>query len=371
MRVLIAPDKFKGSLTAAEVAAALAVGIASARPDWVVDALPVADGGDGTVDAALAAGWDRLDVATVGPTGGPRTVAYAVRGDAAVVELASAVGMQALPGGVPDPVGASTFGLGTVVGHALDHGARRVVLALGGSASTDGGAGLLQGLGARIRDSEGRDLPVGGGALARAATLDLTGLHPAVAHAGFEVACDVDNPLLGPEGAAAVFAPQKGASVADVRVLEAAMSRWAEAVRAATGRDEADEPGAGAAGGTGFGAMSVLCARRRRGIDVVFELTGFDARLADADLVITGEGSLDEQSLRGKAPVGVAAAARARGIPVVAVAGRITLSRGQLEAAGFTAAHTLAELEPDRDRSMLRAAELLREVGRRVAAETG
>lgn len=371
MRVLLAPDKFKGSLTAAEVAGALASGITSARPAWSVDLVPIADGGDGTVDAALAAGWDGVYVAVVGPTGTPRTARYAVRGDEALVELASTVGMQALPGGVPDPLRTGTFGLGLVVAHALDRGARRVVLALGGSASTDGGAGLLRGLGARVLDADGGDLADGGGALARAAAVDLTGLHPAVARTEFELACDVDNPLLGPDGAAAVFAPQKGATRAEVCALEAALSRWAELVVAATGRDEADTPGAGAAGGTAFGALSVLGARRRRGVDVVFELTGFDDRLAEADLVITGEGSLDEQSLRGKAPVGVAAAARVRAIPAVAVAGRITLGPAQLEAVGFTSAYALAELEPDAERSMRRARELLHAVGRRIAAAGG
>ncbi|MBL1073043.1 glycerate kinase [Nocardia sp. 2] len=371
-RVILAPDKFKGSLTAAQVAAALAAGITRAAPGTEVRQLPVADGGDGTVDAFLAAGWERVEVAAVGPTLAPVTTAYAVRGDTAVIELAAVVGLVKLPGGQPDPLHACTYGLGTVIAHALDRGIRAIVLGLGGSASTDGGAGLLQALGLRIYDADGGELgraipgsgefACGGADLADAARIDRTGLHPALAETTFTLASDVDNPLLGPEGAAAVYAPQKGATPGDIATLEAALKNWAALI----GPEWADEPGAGAAGGTGFGAMAVLGAVERSGIDVVLDLVGFPAQLAGADLVVTGEGSMDTQSLNGKAPMGVAAAAHDAGIPVVAVVGRLQLTPEQLHAAGFAGAYALADLEPDPARSIADAATLLERIGEQL-----
>ena len=367
-RVLVAPDKFKGSLTAAEVADALAEGLAAGNPSWRITCAPVADGGDGTVAAAVAAGWMPVAVKTTGPTGRPIATSYAVRGSTAVVELASAVGLVTLPGGELDPLGASTFGLGTVIRHALDEGAREIIVGLGGSASTDGGAGMLQALGVRVLDAQGNDVAHGGGALRHAARVDLSGLHPAARGAHFQLACDVDNPLLGPNGATAVYAPQKGADAEELVVLEDAMTQWARVVRTATGRDDSHTAGAGAAGGTAFGAMSVLGATTRPGIDTVLDLIDFRRKLAGTDLVITGEGSLDAQSLHGKAPIGVAAAAGEAGVPVLAVAGRSVLSDIQLRNAGIRMAYTLAELEPDIHKSIANAAELLRRIGRTIAA---
>ncbi|KAF0965385.1 glycerate kinase [Rhodococcus sp. T7] len=369
-RVLVAPDKFKGSLTAAEVADALADGLVAGAPSWVIDRVPVADGGDGTVAAAVAAGWTPVTVDTTGPTGLPVTSSYAVRGSTAVVELASAVGLVLLPGGAPDPLGASTFGLGTVVRHALEGGAHENIVGLGGSASTDGGAGLLQALGVRVFDADGGDVAPGGAALRHAARVDLTGLHPAARAAHFRLACDVDNPVLGPSGATAVYAGQKGAAAGQLVVLEDAMTRWAQVVRAATGRDDSRTAGAGAAGGAAFGAISVLGADIRPGIDTVLGLVDFRGRLADADLVITGEGSLDAQSLHGKAPIGVATEARTAGIPVLAVCGRNLLSDTQLHSSGISAVYALADLEPDLHRSIRHAAELLRRIGRTIAASS-
>jgi glycerate kinase len=307
-------------------------------------------------------------VKTTGPTGRPIATSYAVRGSTAVVELASAVGLVTLPGGELDPLGASTFGLGTVVRHALDEGAREIIVGVGGSASTDGGAGMLQALGVRILDAQGNDVAPGGAALRQAARVDLSGLHPAARGAHFQLACDVDNPLLGPNGATAVYAPQKGADAEELVVLEDAMTQWARVVRSATGRDDSHTPGAGAAGGTAFGAMSVLGATTRPGIDTVLDLIDFRRKLVGTDLVITGEGSLDAQSLHGKAPIGVAAAAGEAGVPVLAVAGRSVLSDIQLRNAGIRMAYTLAELEPDIHKSIANAAELLRRIGRTIAA---
>lgn len=366
--VLVAPDKFKGSLSAAEVAAALSAGITAADSSWVVRAVPIADGGDGTVAAALAAGWSPVSVPTVGATGQPHTTQYAVRGSSALIELASAVGLATLSGGQLDPLGASTFGLGTVIEHALAAGAGEIIIGVGGSASTDGGAGMLQALGARILDRDGNALGLGGGALSDAHRLDLTGLHPAVSGTRFSLASDVDNPLLGPQGAAAVYGPQKGADAHDVARLEAALTTWAHVVAEATGRDDSRTPGTGAAGGTVFGAISVLGATVHPGIDMVLDLVDFDRQLDGIDLVVTGEGSLDEQSLHGKAPIGVATRARAAGIPVVAVAGRSQLGTEQLHAAGIEALFTLTDLEPDVTRCIADAAALLTRLGRQLVA---
>ncbi|WP_431954063.1 glycerate kinase [Nocardia lijiangensis] len=362
-RVLIAPDKFKGSLPASEVAGALAAGIAAARPDAEIRRVPVADGGDGTVDAFVAAGWERVESIAPGPTGVPAPAAYALRGDTAVVELAEVVGLVKLPGEQFDPLGAGTEGLGVVIADALERGATHIVLGLGGSASTDGGAGLLRALGVRVLDAEGRELPPGGGALVRAVRVDRSGLHPKAAAARFTLACDVDNPLLGPKGAVAVYAPQKGADAEQQVTLEAALTNWAKLV----GPEFAERSGAGAAGGTGFGALTVLGAQVRSGIEALLELLDFPALLRDATLVVTGEGSLDAQSLHGKAPIGVCAAARAAGVPVVAVAGRVQLTPNELHTAGFTACYPLSDLQPDPTRSMADAAQLLERIGARIA----
>jgi len=352
-RVLLAPDKFKGSLPAREVAQALAEGVRRVRPDAVVDSLPVADGGDGTLDAAVASGFERVEVVVDGPTGEPVATAYARRGTTAVVEMADACGLVRLPGGVLAPMTASSRGLGQVVAAALDAGCRDLVVGIGGSASTDGGVGMLTALGAAVDDDR----------------LDLTGLHPGLADARVVAACDVDNPLTGPDGAAAVYGPQKGADPEQVALLDDRLAGWADLVAAATGADRRDEPGAGAAGGVGFGLVAVLGAELRPGIALMLDLLGFADRVAGSRLVVTGEGSLDEQSLRGKAPVGVSAAAARAGVPVVAVCGRNLLSERQLAAAGITAAYALTDLEPDVSVCLREPARLLADLGEWIARE--
>jgi glycerate 2-kinase len=369
MRIVVAPDKFKGSLTAVEVTQAVSAGLAQDRHDIETTLLPVADGGDGTVAAALSVGYSPVRVDAVGPTGEPLTATYAVddANGVAVVELAAVVGLDLLPGGVLEPLRSSTYGLGLVVREALRRGVEELVLGVGGSASTDGGAGMVQAMGAQVLDRDGHELPAGGAALREVATVDVGPVTELVGSTAVMVASDVDNPLLGPRGAAAVFGPQKGATGRDIDVLEAGLEAWARAVASATGRDVAGRPGAGAAGGAGFAALAVLGAQIRPGIELVLELVGFEKAVAGADLVVTGEGSLDEQSLAGKTPVGVAAAARAHGVPVVAVAGRSSLSEQQLAAAGISACYRLSDLEPDPARSMAGAAPLLTEIGRRIA----
>ena len=377
MRVVVAPDKFKGSASAAQVAAAIAAGLRRARPDLDVIEMPVADGGDGTVAAALAAGFAPVRTTAEGPTAegptaeGPTAervqATFALKAGTAVVELADVAGLRRLPGARPAPLTASTYGVGQVIAAALDRGATTIVLGIGGSATTDGGAGMVQALGVRLADERGRDLARGGAALRDLAAVDPAGLDRRIAGARLLVASDVDNKLLGTAGAAAVFGPQKGASPADVALLDGALARWSALTASVTGLDLAAAPGAGAAGGTGFAAMAYLGARLVPGADLVLDLIGFDAALTGARLVITGEGSLDRQSLGGKAPVGVARAAARHGVPVAVVAGRIQLTARELAAAGFAAAYSLADLEPDPAVSIAAAAELLERVGGQVA----
>src|SRR5271170_4268362 len=399
MKIVIAPDKFKGSLPAAEVADAIAAGLRAGWPGAELVTVPVADGGEGTVDAAVAAGLKRVPVTVDGPTGEPVHASYARRGEVAVIELADACGLLRLPGGRPAPLTASSFGCGQVLAAALAAGARQIILGVGGSASTDGGAGLLQALGAQVLDARGVPLARGGAALQDVATLDLSelhpalhdvaaldlsglhpalrdvaalelsGLHPALRVSSVILATDVINPLTGPDGAAEVYGPQKGASPEQITELASGLRRWAAVVATATGTDWSQAPGAGAAGGVGFAALAVLGAQARPGIGLVLDLVDFDAALDGAALVIVGEGSLDTQTLAGKAPVGVARAAARRGIPVVAVAGRSTLTKDQLATTGISRVYTLSDLEPDPARSSAQASALLRRVGQALARE--
>jgi glycerate kinase len=370
--VVVAPDKFKGSLSAAGVAAALARGLRRRLPAVRVVEHPVADGGEGTVEMVLRHGFRPITCEVHGPTGEPVRADYALRGDVAVLEMAAAAGLALLPGGVPDDRTArtaSTYGVGELIRDALDRGARRIVLGVGGSATTDGGAGMAAALGARLSGTSGPALPDGGASLLAAVRLDLDGLDVRLAEATVVVACDVDNPLTGPQGAAAVYGPQKGAGEATVDLLDRALAHWADLVAAATAQDLRALPGAGAAGGLGFGAAALLGAEVRSGIEYLLELSGFAGSVAGADLVIVGEGSLDEQSLRGKGPIGVATVAARAGARVVAVAGRASAPEAGLRVRGVEAVYTLADLEPDVRRSMRHAAELLETTAERIAVD--
>ena len=379
MRIVIAPDKFKGSLSAPEVCSHLEKGLQrGAGGNLDIVRIPVADGGEGTLDAAVGSGFTRRTATVTGPTGQPVEADFAVRGHEAVIEMATASGLALVPsvrnGRRPDSADATTatsLGTGQLIRTALDAGCRRIILGVGGSANTDGGAGLLQGLGARFLDSRNNELSQGGAALANLHSIDFTDFEPRLVDTRFVLASDVDNPLLGAQGAAVVFGPQKGAAQQDVGMLDAALARFVEVLAREIGFravKAAEAPGAGAAGGVGYAAIAVLAATRRPGIDVVLEFTGLADRLAGADLVITGEGSLDEQSLLGKTPMGVARAAAGQGVPVVAVCGRTTLDQDQAAAAGFEDIHALTALETDVDRCIAEAGPLLEQLGTQISA---
>lgn len=358
-RVLVACDKFKGSLDAREVTRIIEDTVAAATHREVRSFL-VADGGDGTLDALREAGFSSHPVTVSGPTGESVTTAYLQRDDVAVVELADACGLLRLPGTALAPTESSSVGLGEVLRAALAARPREIIIGVGGSASSDGGLGLLVGLGAQVRDRAGNLLPPRADRLADVAELDLTGLPPELAQTRLVLASDVDNPLLGPSGAVRIFGPQKGLKGTAADEVERGMANWADVVAAATGRDLRENPGAGAAGGVGFAAMAVLGATMRAGIGLVLELSGFAQALDGAELVITGEGSLDEQTLMGKTVAGVASAAHYSGVPAVAVCGRSTLSETQLAQLHVERAYALADIEPSRAASMRNAAALLR-----------
>ncbi|GLH71596.1 glycerate kinase [Geothrix limicola] len=346
MRILVAPDSFKGSLSALGVAQAMARGIHAVFPEAVILQVPIADGGEGTAEALVAATLGRLREAEVrGPMGEPQRAQWGVSGDGATafLEMAAASGLTLVPEASRDPRLASSFGTGQLIKAALDAGLRRIVLGLGGSATNDGGAGMARALGVRFLDAEGRDLPEGGAALARLARIDLSGLDPRLAEASLLVACDVDNPLCGPRGASAVYGPQKGATPDMVAELDAALGVFAQVAAAATGRDIASLPGAGAAGGLGAGLRFFTPAELRPGVSIVLETTGFEALVQNVDLVFTGEGRTDFQTAMGKAPVGVAEVAKHYGVPVICLSGGLGEGADEVLAHGIDA---LASLTP-------------------------
>ena len=325
MKIVIAPDSFKESLSAPEVAAAIARGWRQVFPEAELLLRPMADGGEGTVDAVLAAtGGERRECRVCGPLGEPVLAHWGWLGEGtAVLEMASASGLHHVPRDRRDATVTTSLGTGELIRAALDAGATRIILGLGGSATNDGGAGLLQALGVRFLDAREVELPPGGAALARLARIDVGGLDPRLLQARLEIAADVDNPLCGPRGASRVFGPQKGADPQQVEQLDAALEHYARLVAATLGEDHSRHPGVGAAGGLGFAARAFLHAGFRPGIELVAELSGLADAVEGADLVITGEGRLDSQSLHGKTPVGVARTARAAGVPVLALAGSL------------------------------------------------
>jgi glycerate 2-kinase len=381
--VLVAPDSFKGSLDQVEVAAAIAAGVTRVLPRATVIRLPLSDGGEGWLETLVGADpGGRVERAEVeGPLGEALEGRFGLieGGRAAVIEVATASGLQLVEPSSATFRAASSAGSGALIRAALDAGARRILVGLGGSATTDGGAGLGVALGARLLDRAGEPVAPGGAALAGLAAVDLAGLDPRLAEAEILAATDVDNPLLGPTGAAAIYGPQKGATAADVGPVDAALANFAGLVEASLGRELRDLPGAGAAGGLGFGLLAFCGARLVRGIELALDVVGFDAALADADLVITGEGRIDQQTLRGKVVAGVSGRARAAGVPAFAIGGAVDPAVAEnwadFEAAGLSGVESTLEeplpvaavLDPEFARARLtRAAERL---ARTFAAE--
>jgi glycerate kinase len=327
MRIVVAPNAFKGSLSALDAAEAIAEGVRAAASDADLVLVPIADGGDGTVDALVAATHgERRTLRVRGPLGGPVDAEYGVidAGSTAVIEMAKAAGLALVPPAKRDPRITTTYGVGELLQHAYDAGARHFIVGIGGSATNDGGAGMAQALGYHLLDENGHELPPGGLALKRLARIDVGGVHAKWKAAEVDVACDVTNPLTGPNGASAVYGPQKGATPEMVGELDAALKRFAEVIRRDLGVDVEQLPGAGAAGGLGAGLVAFTGARLRPGAEMVMEALRLDERLVGAQLVITGEGRLDSQTARfGKGPAAVAKHARRAAIPVVAIGGSV------------------------------------------------
>jgi len=361
-RVLVAPDSFKGSLSAVQAAEAMERGVLAAWPDARVVKVPIADGGEGTVDALVTATQGRFESRTVrGPLGRPVEARWGVLGDGrtAVIEMAAASGITLVPEGRRDPRVASTFGTGQLIRSALDEGFRRIVVGIGGSATNDGGSGMAKALGVRFVDGRGETLPEGGAALSRLVSIELSGIDPRLVETEILVACDVDNPLTGPRGASAIFGPQKGATPAVVAELDAALERYARVASAVTGRDVAGRPGAGAAGGLGAGLLFFTPARLVPGIDLVLDSTRFDDQVRGATLVIVGEGRTDHQTAMGKAPVGVARVAARHGVPVLLVSGSLGPGAEEVLAQGIGRMVQAAPEGMPVPEAMSRAAELL------------
>jgi glycerate kinase len=370
MRILIAPDKFKGSLTAVEAAAAIAEGALRVYPDAIATQFPVADGGEGTLEAAVAAGYEERINAVVGPILAPVGAAWALRkdgagGGTAVIETAQASGLAQMEPTPENSLRAHSYGCGQLIAAALDAGATEIVLGVGGSAMTDGGSGALRALGLKPLDVRGNVVPLGGGSLSDAVSLDVSGLDPRLSAVTFRIAVDVQNPLYGNTGAAYVFGPQKGADAAAMENLDVGLRNWASLLREATGRD-VNVPGAGAAGGFPASFLAFTHATLEGGFALVAGLTGLDEQLKDADLVITGEGSMDSQSLTGKAPIALADAARERGIPVIVVAGRILVTPEDLAQHGVVAAAQLLDVADSPEDAIANAGKYLAWATRQV-----
>ncbi|WP_223448718.1 glycerate kinase [Pseudomonas sp. BF-R-19] len=364
MKIVIAPDSFKDSLSAQGVADAIALGLAQVWPDAQLIKCPMADGGEGTVESILAAreGQQRRSLVR-GPLGATVEAAWGwlPQSHTAIIEMAEASGLQLVPVAQRDACISSTFGTGQLIRAALDAGAQRVILAIGGSATNDGGAGAMQALGVKLLDAQGQTLSPGGLALAQLARVDLSEIDPRLAQVRFDIAADVNNPLCGPHGASAIFGPQKGASPVQVEQLDRALGHFADHCATVLNNDVRDEPGSGAAGGLGFAAKAFLGAQFKAGVEVVAELVGLADAVAGADLVITGEGRFDAQTLRGKTPFGVARVAREHGVPVIVIAGTLGDGYQALYEHGVDAAFALASGPMTLDQACAEAPRLLRE----------
>lgn len=369
MKIVIAPQAYKGSISALDAAVAMREGILRMVPEAEAVLVPVADGGDGTLETLVDGSGGEVRTATVtGPLGETRTAEWGAMGDGrtAVVEMARTSGLALVPRESRDPRSTTTRGLGEAIRAALDDGFRRFIVGIGGSATNDAGAGMAQALGARLLNADGGELPPGGAALANLRRIDLSGLDARAAEASFLVACDVSNPLTGPEGASAIYGPQKGATPEMVESLDAALGNFADVARRDLGADVEHLQGAGAAGGLGGGLVAFLDAELRSGVDIVLDTVGLDDQLAGADLAMTGEGALDYQTVYDKGPIGVAKRAGRLGIPTIAIAGTLGERHELVYDCGIAAALPIVDAPMTLGEASERAAELIADAAERA-----
>lgn len=368
MKIVIAPGAFKHSLSAMQVAEAVGKGLQRSKLQTTLQYIPIADGGNGTLSAFLASGGKSSTHTVHDPLGRPVQASFGLLSDGstAVIEMALASGLELLQKSELNPLAASTYGTGQLLQAALNEDVRRVIIGIGGSATVDGGAGCMQALGVRLLDANGDEVLPGGGHLDQIVTIDTSGLDPRWRHVEVVIASDVDNPTLGPKGAAAIFGPQKGATPDDVVVLEANLRHFFTLVADQSGIDVRDTPGGGAAGALGAGLMAFLNGRMQSGIDLLLEVTGFDAALMDADLVITGEGQIDEQTVHGKGPLGVARRAASRGVPTVAIVGGLNADDALFHDAGIAAVLPIVTRPMSLDDAIANAAVLVEQAALRL-----
>ncbi|HDZ8011665.1 glycerate kinase [Citrobacter amalonaticus] len=371
MKIVIAPDSYKESLSALEVANAIEQGFREIWPDADYVKLPVADGGEGTVEAMVAATAGRIvDVDVTGPLGEPVTAFFGLSGDerTAFIEMAAASGLEQVPVALRDPLKTTSWGTGELIRHALDAGVDHIIIGLGGSATNDGGAGMVQALGAKLLDARQNEIGKGGAALDALARIDISQLDPRLAACRIEVACDVTNPLTGKEGASAVFGPQKGATAETIDRLDTALVHYAQIIARDLEVDVLELAGGGAAGGMGAALYAFCGAQLRRGIEIVTDALQLDACVADADLVVTGEGRMDSQTIHGKVPVGVAKVAKRYHKPVIGIAGSLTADVGIVHEHGLDAVFSVIYTICTLDDALKNAAENVRMTARNVAA---
>ena len=369
MNIILAPDSFKGSLTAVEAVQAMEQGVRAALPEAELVRVPLADGGEGTVEALISATQGEIVQQQVtGPLGEPVEAFWGVLGDdvTGVIEMAAASGLVSVPSEKRNPLITTTYGTGELIAAALDRGCTKLIIGIGGSATNDGGAGMAQALGARLLDDQGKQIGLGGAALAELAQIDISHLDPRIAKTEVMIACDVKNPLVGPEGASAVYGPQKGATPEMVEQLDRALGHYAEVIERDLKKDVKDAPGAGAAGGLGAGLMAFLDAQPRLGIQLVLEATDFETYMESADLVISGEGKIDGQTVFGKAITGVARLAQKHGVPVIALTGAVSGELDELLEMGVSAVMGITSSPMDEQQAMSEASRLVQDATERV-----
>ena len=370
MKVVIAPDSYKGCLSALEVAKAMERGVLSVFPSAEVRKIPIADGGEGTVAALVTATNGQLRQTEVTDPLGNKIIAHwGVLGDGrtAVIEMAAASGLPLVPKEKRDPRGPTTYGTGELINAALAEGLAKIIIGIGGSATNDGGTGMARALGVRFLDAAGQEVAAGGGSLAEICQIDTTGLDPRLKNTEIVVACDVDNPLCGTRGASAVFGPQKGATPEMVQQLDAGLAKYASCARQATGRDVAEKAGAGAAGGLGAGLMFFTPAQLKPGVEIVLDAVGFSDIVRDADFVITGEGRTDFQTAFGKAPVGVAKVAKTHGAPVFCISGGLGEGADDVLAQGIDAVMSICDRPLSLEECMAAGAQLIEPAAARLS----